>query len=138
MAQAREVKTRNKQRGSTLCETLLIIKLLVFAISIILTVSYLSFAKLWMKHSLNEAVICLAKEQAHNHCHRELEKKTSTLLPWGSFKTIKIRKKETQIEGQLKWEIHALNLKKLTFTTKQKIISDRLIPPLLRLRKELL
>ena len=75
--------SRFSQRGQALIESIVA----TLAISILLmgglSMLYLCFAKIWLKHNSHEALICLVSQRSPVSCKNDFIKNMHSVLPFG-------------------------------------------------------
>ena len=93
------------QRGSTLIEAVTAMATLCALVSGGFSISYLTFARVWLERSAYEAVVCLATSASVEDCERRLTDSTGTALPLGRVSKLELRRNPRSAEVALRFSL---------------------------------
>lgn len=99
---------RLTERGFGLVETLVAMPALVIALAGVLCAVYLCIAQAWLADAAEEAALCVAEKVLTEQCRREIQNKTSTVLPIGHYSRLSIESYGDQVI--VRYTFEALNI----------------------------
>lgn len=102
----RKTKKVSKQlncKGQVLIELLVIAPLFISLMILTTKYVYLSHANYWIRLSVYESTICLAKHKSQSSCKNELMAKINAGAPFGKLKYIKIKNNNKNYYSKVIW-----------------------------------
>lgn len=99
-------------RGSALIESLGTLALTSAVLAGGLTVSYASYARMWLKHAAYETSICLSTSETTYNCEQKLRKAAAIAVPTGQIENFVPTRARTSVTTRFDWRLNkALSLK---------------------------
>lgn len=115
-------KTKERTKGSLFLESLIVLNLLLPLTSLGFTLLYLSFAHLWLHHTLYEAILCRSKELSKpKDCKQKLRQDIEKVLTLGTLQKINLKEQRNSFNGQIQWKFLNFSLKKNLFIEKKNL-----------------
>lgn len=97
----------NNQRGFALVEGLSSILFCIVALTGGLSVTYVSFARVWLKRAAYEASVCLSTPETTFNCEQDLRNSTAKALPIGRIDYLLCTRGRDQAFTRLRWKLNS-------------------------------
>ncbi len=70
-----------------------------------LTVTYVAFARMWLKRVSYEASICLSTPEPAYNCEKRLRQGTAEALPVGRIENVLLSRSRSSVETRFQWSL---------------------------------
>lgn len=99
------------QMGFAMIESLATLAFCSVALAGGLTVSYVSFARVWLKRGAYEASICLSTPEPTYNCEKRLRESTAAALPVGRIENVLLSRSRTSVESRFQWSMSGFKMR---------------------------
>ncbi len=99
------------QNGLALIESLATMAFCSVALVGGLTVTYVSFARVWLNRASYEASVCLSTPETTYNCEKALRESTARALPVGHIDSILLSRYRNSVETRVQWSVSEFKMK---------------------------
>lgn len=102
------------EKGIIVIEAVIVMILWMSSISLLTTLAYTGFARIWLGHWLYESTLCATSSESPRYCEKLLRQRGVSLLPIGHLNTIRLSRTQSFATGQLEFNLgnfHQIQLK---------------------------
>jgi hypothetical protein len=96
---------RKGEQGFALVESISTIAFAALALTGGLTMTYVSFARLWLNRAAYETSICLSTPVSNSKCKTQLEQSTAQALPIGTLENVLLNRRHDSVETKVRWRL---------------------------------